>query len=90
MQETNDPIVFVNGKRHVLPLGAGEKTLLQYLRGEYTNHRLETLPAPISQTRVCIIVDFCHHNTDLALSNFNPHNFDFFPTFLSRFGLHGC
>lgn len=27
------PIVYVNGKRHVLPLGAGHTTLLSYLRG---------------------------------------------------------
>lgn len=37
-----EPIVYVNGKRHVLPLGAGEKTLLQYLRGKYTNSAPET------------------------------------------------
>ncbi|KAH7618960.1 putative Xanthine dehydrogenase 1 [Nannochloris sp. 'desiccata'] len=41
MQETIDPIIFVNGKRKVLPLGAGEKTLLQYLRGlGYTGAKL--------------------------------------------------
>ena len=29
-----EPIVYINGKRHVLPLGRAEVTLLQYLRGE--------------------------------------------------------
>ena len=35
MEIMAEPIVYVNGKRHVLPLGAGENTLLQYLRGIY-------------------------------------------------------
>ena len=30
----NAPICYVNGKRYELPLGRGESTLLQFLRGE--------------------------------------------------------
>jgi hypothetical protein len=30
-----EPVVFVNGKRHVLPTGKGEVTLLAWLRGEF-------------------------------------------------------
>lgn len=30
----DQPIAYVNGKRHVLPAGRAEATLLQWLRGE--------------------------------------------------------
>ena len=30
----SNPIAYVNGKRHNLPPGAAERSLLQYLRGE--------------------------------------------------------
>ena len=33
--EQQQPIVYINGKRYVLPLGSAEKTLLQYLRSKY-------------------------------------------------------
>lgn len=32
---TIDPIVYINGKRYVLPTGKAEWTLLQYLRGRF-------------------------------------------------------
>ena len=35
------PMCYVNGKRHLLPLGRGEATLLQWLRG--TNPYTTTL-----------------------------------------------
>ena len=34
MQQENEPIVYINGKLHKLPLGRAEVTLLAYLRGE--------------------------------------------------------
>lgn len=34
------PICFVNGKRYDLPLGRGEATLLQFLRGWYSGASL--------------------------------------------------
>jgi hypothetical protein len=36
------PICFVNGKRYSLPMGRGEATLLQWLRGELALHLRET------------------------------------------------
>ena len=33
LKEADEPIVYVNGKRHILPEGNAETTLLQYLRG---------------------------------------------------------
>ena len=36
LKEADEPIVYVNGKRHILPEGNAETTLLQYLRGAIT------------------------------------------------------
>ena len=33
VRDASQPIVYVNGKRHELPQGKAETTLLQYLRG---------------------------------------------------------
>ena len=41
--QDGSPIVYVNGKRHVLPAGAGDVTLLAYLRGA---RRLAPRPQP--------------------------------------------
>lgn len=39
------PICYVNGKRYELPLGMGERTLLQFLRGELRGLYFHALPA---------------------------------------------
>jgi hypothetical protein len=39
------PICFVNGKRYTLPMGRGEATLLQWLRGELALHLRECAAA---------------------------------------------
>lgn len=39
-----EPICYVNGKRHVLPPGKAEYTLLQWLRGEFGQS--ESAPSP--------------------------------------------
>lgn len=53
------PIVYVNGKRHELPPGEAETTLLQYLRG--------TLPPnPLLVTSMC--PDWTQFNTVHFLS----------------------
>lgn len=33
--EGDELICYINGRRHLLPHGRGETTLLQYLRGEW-------------------------------------------------------
>ena len=40
LQAPGEAVCYINGKRHVLPPGRGEATLLQYLRGA----RRVTLP----------------------------------------------
>lgn len=34
LQRPGEAVCYINGKRHVLPPGRAEATLLQYLRGE--------------------------------------------------------
>jgi xanthine dehydrogenase/oxidase len=43
------PVCFINGKRHVLPLGRAEATLLQYLRGEL--FCIDATPTPRTRRR---------------------------------------
>ena len=52
-------IIFVNGKKHLLPPGRGDATLLQYLRGENENEaRKETEDLPFVENPLAFSASF--------------------------------
>ena len=63
-EQESEPIVYINGKLHKLPLGRAEVTLLAYLRGKRAFLRRGCCMSVKGMTRLCFACSCSDKRTD--------------------------